>query len=1242
MRNPARAWAISLATMGVLAALWATAARGQTIIDPGILEKIRDSVCFSETFDAADANAFGGRLVDGMVGKALSTKGAKTGAAFPAERTMNPAAGTISWWARYDVAAIKSVPVFTLNVRGGTVLYVNFFGKEGSSDPRHSNRLGHYYNRLGAAVFAAYPEGIPKGKWMHFAFAWNGNVTRFYVNGLPSSTQTTPKPFSALKFDAFTLGGAGEYVFDEVRVYNRELTREELRAYAAAVRMGGPVAKMALAVPEKLARRVQAALRVAYRLSDHAVQVYADLSGGANAGPMGVKVVVRDGAGAALSGRSFTLADPTALFYASIPMGKPLPDGTYHVELSAGGKTCQATFDRVKEVWEENRIGVTDKVISPWTPMSVQGDKINCWGRQYAFGAMGLPRQIVSTQPEPTRGPSVRDLLAGPVRIVAETAAGPLAWSGPAPSIRQRSGGYVDVAATATTAGKKLSASVTGTLEFDGLYKFTVRISPAAAADEAPLRLTSVRLEVPLPDDIACLFNASKEGMRTRKTFLDIEGLAGGLLWDSINAITVNGEGGTQNRVKATRTPPVWPHVWLGDDDRGIAVMTDSDRGWSIDPKLPCMDLVRAGGRTVLRLHLLNRPTSDPARPITATLSLQATPIKPRPAGGSWKAAPSFGWSHFDGAAIEATSFDLYDKGQIPRRGPRFNTPQEASARRWWKYGCLQTHRVNLEDPVYGAMVRRTADEWQGGLLVPSLRDFLLWSYKQWHDRAGLAGMYYDNTYARPTNALGSGLAWRDEQGGVRPGYNVFGQREFLKRMRTYFTSVGPAPVMMTHITDAPIIGTLGFADFWLDGENGGYPTAEQSAASKASKTPLDFVDRWYNKTGMINLRITLGRQWGTMPVYLYSWGLEATQAVLGQFDLNNQPNIRYGLGARYTALNKMDYPFGLDQEDCLFIPYWHLRKVAQVVQGGPDVLAATWKRPGRARLLVSNCSDEDRRVSVKLGAGFLGLPPNAVGVDEQTGEPVTYKRAVVGPLAVDRHSYRIVLLAAPGKFPPAPSREASLLPAKRIAALCDDLTGLKDPWKVLPENKPVRVQWEMLRLDECPHVIVRPFNEDLCSVQVKVRAMNGWWKGGPSMYLLWGKDKYVRILAGHENPMPHGVFVRAWAAGGPAGKTAHFQGPRTGTATWIKVTLGADTISFSASTDGKTWESFGQVPRKGFEGAPAQLVLGNAHGDGQSLFTNTGRARGSASFFSDLITARAEADSQPAPASQPARGLGK
>ena len=123
---------------------------------------------------------------------------------------------------------------------------------------------------------------------------------------------------------------------------------------------------------------------------------------------------------------------------------------------------------------------------------------------------------------------------------------------------------------------------------------------------------------------------------------------------------------------------------------------------------------------------------------------------------------------------------------------------------------------------------------------------------------------------------------------------------------------------------------------------------------------------------------------------------------------------------------------------------------------------------------------------------------------------------------------------------------------------------------------------------------------------------------------------------------MPQGAFVQGWALGTPGGKAVHFQGPKTGTATWIKITLSPEAIVFAASTDGKAWEELGRLPRKGFEGAPSQLVLGNAHGDGQKLFTNSGRAQGAASFFGDLVTAPVEPTTQPARTTQADSAPGK
>ncbi len=1192
-----------LVVLGALTAALLPAS-AQVIIDPIALRNVQARLCFAESFDdPARATEYGGESVPGFAGAAIAMKNAKAPLTFPSS-LLNPSAGTISWWARYDFAAQITVPVLGLD--SGGPLYINFFGDHGSTDSRHSNCLGHYFNSLGGPYFASYPTGIPSNQWMHFAFTWNGNQTTFYVNGYLSSGQTTAKPFSALKVTSFFLGWSGEYVFDEVRLYNRDLSHAEIQGYAAAARSGeAAVRRMALEAPAQLADRQAASVRAVYRLSDHAVLAYSDLQAGGFTNRVDVRVAVTGPKSETILTQDFKAVDPARLFCASLPAGRPLDPGMYQVTMTLGTNKLVTSFERVREEWENNGIGVTNGVIDPWTPLSVRRRTATCWGRTYSFGPLGLPEQIRSTQPEPSRGPPTCDLLANPVRLVVETAAGPVSWRSGKPAVKARNDGYADVTGSAVSRDKQFTVSTRGTLEFDGFYKFTLRLDGPPA-----VTVQSVRLEVPLPDALVCLVNAAADNMRSTKVFLNVEGAADGELWNS-----------TTRSPKRDMPGGFYPHVWLGNDDRGIAFLADSFRGWVLDPLKPCQDIVRTNGQTILRLHLLNQP-GPLSGPIETTLSLQATPIRPRAPGSSWKAADWYGWGYFDKPVLYRGCFDgIGTNGLAPEAW--YRTEEARKNNRWWRYFCGQSFRTPFDDPDYGRTVQRYSDEWAAGLYVPSHRDYLMWAYRQWHDRASMDGIYYDNTFPQLAGDLSSGLAWVDADGKVQPSYNVFGAREFMKRVQTYFLQTGPPPVLKAHITDAPVVGYLGFCDFWMDGENGGYLTAEQEQRAAQGEL-FDFVDRWYNPAGLANLRVTLGRMWGVMPQYLYSWGEDPTFAMLGLFDLDNN----------YWVMNGLKYNFGLRETDCEYIPYWDALAPAAIVKGGPDVFATVWKRPGQARVLVSNLSPEARAVDVQLDAGKLDLPAGATATDEQTGAAVTIRNGTRLSLPVDRHSYRVVLVAGADRFPPVPDPAPALAAGQRVARLGDDFTVLSPDWTVLPTNKPAQLFQGMLRLAEVPHLVSRPFGEENCSVQVKIRARpgvygnagsgGGYWAGGPSLYLYWNKDTYVQIMAGHENAMPHGPHVRAMAvAQGQPVPLDGGEGPVGGTATWVKIALAPQTIEFFCSLDGQGWTKIASVPRARFPGAPARLLLGNGVAGEKDLFQNDALAGGAASFFDDLITER-------------------
>ena len=1216
---------------------WTVAAARADIVDPQLLGNIAGATCYAETFEDVTL-VQGDRLVEGVSGNALATRRNYT---LDVEKIVPRSTGTISWWARHNFDSTEGASVISMNQSGA--LYIVFFGTKGSSDVRHTE-MGSFYTMFSNG-FVAFPGKIKPDTWHHFALTWNGGRMDFFFDGFLSGSSVTDEPFSSMRVKTVTLGdtyckSGKEYVFDELRIYNRALTGTDIRRYLLGVRMGGPVKTMALAIPESPASTSRAALRTAYRLSDHSVQVYADLSSYAEAAPVEVHLVVREKSGRESSSQKHTVANPEQLLHSSIRMDRPLDDGIYQVEMTANGNTSTTSFQRVKETWEDNRIGISDQVPDPWTPMEVKGGAVSCWGREYTFTGLGLPRSVPTLQPEPSHGPGVRDVLGGPVSVVAEAKGRPLLWTDGKSRITGQKETEVVVTGSAEAPG--LIATVKGRLEYDGLYKVHLTITPTEQ-----MAFDSIRLEVPVPDDLALLFNASAANMRRNKAFLDLQGKGDGKLWDSIDAITVNGPNFTQMLAPHKLDSPVWPHVWLGNDDRGIAVMLDNERTWQIDRKKPCMDLIRGSGRTILRLHLLNQ-SGLLREPIETTFSLQATPVRSRPKGGSWRKLKTYGWSYFDRPVIWDGCFKKYDEG-CPPDNPLNSAEDEGH---WWRYGCFATHRIPADDPQFGEMVKRRMDEWGHGqilanfsaLFVPSYQQFLLWVNKQWHDRAGLDGMYFDNTFAQLGSRLGSGLAWQDENGVVRPGYNMFGHRDYLKRQRTYFIEQGPAPVIMTHTTDAPIVGTLGFADFWLDGETGGYSSHADQVKADKGEIHLDFVDRWYNKTGVTNLRIALGKQWGVMPRFLFGWGMDATYAMLGLFD--DVPGHEFGasLSKGYSRLDGVEYDFGLAETDCEFLPYWDVREAINVARGGPDVLAVAWKRPGRVRVLVSNLSEADRTATVALDMKELGLPADLVATDGRTGEQLRFSAGAIHELPVHRHNYREILLAEPGVFAPVKLvLEPDLTPEKRIASLCDDFSSLDEAWTIAISSKGGKragsncdpyysIHHGTLRffVGKGAYALARRrFDRDDCSVQVRIRARGQTFGAGPALILYWDKAHYIQFTGGGEQMRPHGLDFRIRSAG--TGEVLQ-PGPewpiKLGTVNWVRIALRPNAIDFHCTTDGRAWTLAGTLARKGLDGAPRYLMLGCGNaGENEFLQNDAGQATRAGlwsvtSCFDDLIVA--------------------
>ncbi len=1208
---------------------------GQTDGD-AIPDVHRYCVCFADTFDGAE-NSSRGKQVDGLSGKALATTG---NLRYETAQTISRGAGTIGFWSRMEFDVEQGSFILSFDDGGG--LYVNFFGKKGAGDPRHVE-LGRLWSNIGGG-FASFPGAVKAGTWNHYALTWNADMVCFYWNGKLSSKFIAPVSISSgIPMKSFTLGNPWpdpknprEYLFDELRVYNRALSQPELEAYVAAVKAGGEKLKTAMELPKVMASRKTLGLRSTYRVSDHAIQIYGDLqslNGAARNQPpqkFPANVSVKNSAGKEIANIAVQDCSATSLLHCSIPMQNPLPDGDYFVTIKTGDVSATASFNRLKEPWEGNRLGVTDQPVAPWPPMTLpdkgifsSGAKAACWGRVYTFGNLGLPEKILSTQPEPCWGEATKELLAAPVALGVETDTGTLGWKDSTPSLSLRSPTYVDIEAESETTDGSLKASAKGTLEFDGFYKFNLTITPSKE-----LSVSSVRLEVPLPNEIAKLFNMSSIGdMRTNKAFLDLAGKPDGELWNSFN-------GGTNKGFNFC------PHVWFGDDDRGIAFMGDNNRGWIVDNSKPCMDLVRKNGQTVLRFLLVNTPAvlKDP---ITTTLSLQATPIRPRAPGGSWKKEKAYGWSYFDAPILFPNCFEP-EKCKRAEDHPGFVDEEAKKANRWWRYFCFRSDRIEPTDTANYPTILRNEDEWTGdwgpGLHVPSQNDYLLWVYKLWHDKLGMAGIYYDNTFANVAGTLGTGLAWQDKDGGIRQSSCMFGDREFLKRVRAYFLEQGPAPILNVHMTDAPIIGSLGFSDFWLDGENGGYLTKEQ-VDREAKGEKFDFVDRWLNDKGIPNLRITMGRMWGVMPTYLYTWGLEETQTVLGLFDIPHGKRITLGTAPR----NDID----LTAPDLRFHGFWNPDGRWQVVKGGDRIFVSAWSRPEplRVRLMISNGNDGPAEVDLKIDLAKFGFSGPVEASDEVDGAILPMEKGLIKGIQIRRHMNRCLLLAAPGVFKTGPPEDIAVLnTGKRIPELCDDFTALKPEWEKSfnptpsygpKTNSPTfEPYYGTIRIHTNGGYanISRPFSRDGVSVRVRAYPPTGQQCGNPTethpmSALYWGKNRYIKCVLTNPWGNAAGDRTEMFFVVCKDGAMQTIPCPKPGPSDWVRWDLMPESIALFACTDGKDWKKIADVPRgaeagKSFAGVPSHIVLGTGcdNGPADRLRNDTPGIDDSWSCFDELI----------------------
>ncbi|MDP6359778.1 MAG: DUF6067 family protein, partial [Planctomycetota bacterium] len=288
----------------------------------------------------------------------------------------------------------------------------------------------------------------------------------------------------------------------------------------------------------------------------------------------------------------------------------PIPDleeGEYELALFLEGeegipdKPVIQAFERKRFEWENNKLGFSDEVIPPFTPLEVNGKTVKCVLREHQHGDAGLWKSVKSQGIKILSGPMQWEVDSGGLQQIAA--------SRPWKSTSRKA---TEVVGESEWSAGPLNARMQTTWDYDGMMLIKLKIR----SDGETVNRLSFRIPVKEPE--ARYMHSVGDGLR--HNFAGFVPRGEGVVWDSSKANKLNIIGA------------FFPYVWVGGAERGVCFFADTDRGLLLDDGKPMIELVRRGDTLEMRVHLINRPVAiDAEREIV--FGLQVTPTKPMPKG---------------------------------------------------------------------------------------------------------------------------------------------------------------------------------------------------------------------------------------------------------------------------------------------------------------------------------------------------------------------------------------------------------------------------------------------------------------------------------------------------------------------------------------------------------------------------------------------------------------------------------
>ncbi|MEI6519196.1 MAG: glycoside hydrolase domain-containing protein [bacterium] len=667
-----------------------------------------------------------------------------------------------------------------------------------------------------------------------------------------------------------------------------------------------------------------------------------------------ITIIVNDANGKEIK-RSTTRLDDFAyakdiLHFDKLAMGKytvsiECKDAAGNVLVSKDSTFTKEDLAAKYEWWNTKR-GNIEKVISPWTPVTINKSTFGVWGREMEFGPAGLPVKV-STQGN--------KILAAPGKLTMTGANGKAMIASGVKSKTIIDRDYRKTVVIDSKIGN-IDISSEVKVEFDGMYKVRMTLTPVK-----PTSIKNMKIVLPYTEAMAEYIHAVTAEIRSG-FFYGFTPAGKGRVWDCY-----------QVGDKTMKSGSFIPYIWLGSPKGGLCWFADSDQGWIPNDKVPAIEIQRnVKGQVDLVFNIIsNDAVID--QPRTITFGLQASPVKQMHKGwreDNWWCGDTFKqYAHSQNLIFASTPFVL--PGYIDTAKKIVDEQHKAGkpAVPYFIHTSLPGYLVP-EMNIFAEQWKTTVDDalcYRG-----SFNDYMIHNWSKWAETCGIDGYYIDNMRPIACDNIEHGCGYKLPDGRIQPTFQMFDTRDYFLRSRAAFLEQRPESRLVLHMTNSMVIPWVCAADVSYDGEHHViYPEMKK-----------DFMDFW----SLERMRVDFPSQWGVavnfMHEYQGDWnpiamhlGMRAYFATVMLHDALPTGNEN-GHARMLTGIRKK---FGIGDDNVKFLPYWEKTGISSDTK---DIKLAAWHKPDKMLLMVANFG-EQQDVVVNIDAAKLGWKDAVITVSD-------------------------------------------------------------------------------------------------------------------------------------------------------------------------------------------------------------------------------------------------------------------